>query len=133
MRSCVTTRSAGAPHCRSLATFLLAAVLCCCSAPMSARADLLLPPSRDVFTGLTGGSYSVFKDEVGKHAAVDGVFVTWGRPFKSAFDQALANHARVMLHISTSRGSHGPEQISPRGIAQGGGDGYLLRLGAAIA
>jgi len=82
---------------------------------------------------LTGGSYSVFKDEVGKHAAVDGVFVTWGRPFKSAFDQALANHARVMLHISTSRGSHGPEQISPRGIAQGGGDGYLLRLGAAIA
>jgi hypothetical protein len=38
-----------------------------------------------------------------------------------------------MLHISTAEGYGAPEQITPRGIAQGGGDGYLLSLSGAIA
>ncbi len=112
---------------------LLAFVCGCCWAPAGAHADLLLPPGRGVFTGLTGGSYGAFQAEVGKHPAVDGVFVTWGRSFESAFGQARANHARLMLHISTAQGYGAPEQITPRGIAQGGGDGYLLSLSAQIA
>jgi hypothetical protein len=105
----------------------------CCWAPVGARADALLPPGRGVFTGLTGGSYPVFEREVGKHPAVNGVFVTWGRSLESAFGQAHYNHARLMLHISTAEGYGAHEQITPQGIAQGGGDGYLLNLGAQIA
>jgi hypothetical protein len=111
----------------SLAT-RLTLVCCCFSASGVASADLRLPPGHGVFTGLSGGSYSAFESEVGKHAAVNGVFVTWGRTFEGAFGEAHFNHARLMLHISTAQGYGAPEQITPRGIAQGAGDGYLLSL-----
>ncbi len=97
-----------------------------------ASAQLLLPPAGKVFTGLTGGSSQAFQAQVGKHPAVDGVFVTWGRSLESAFGQAHANQARLMLHISTAQGYGAPEQITPRGIAQGAGDAYLLSLDQAI-
>jgi hypothetical protein len=102
-------------------------------APAAASAEELLPPGRGIFTGLSGGSYPQFQAQVGKHPAVDGVFVTWGRTFESAFGQAHFNRARLMLHISTAQGYGAPEQITPRGIAQGAGDGYLLSLSARIA
>jgi len=111
---------------------LLGCLLALAIAP-SAGAELLLPAGRGIFTGLTGGSYQDFQVQVGKHPAVDGVFVTWGHAFESAFGQARANHARLMLHISTAQGYGAPEQITPRGIAQGSGDGYLLALDARIA
>jgi hypothetical protein len=98
-----------------------------------ARAQALLPPGQGVFTGLTGGSYPAFQGEVGKHAAVNGVFVTWGRSFEGAFGEAHYNHARLMLHISTAQGYGAHEQITPGGMAQGGGDAYLLSLGEQIA
>jgi hypothetical protein len=112
---------------------LRAVLVCCCWAPAGAGADLLLPPGHSVFTGLSGGSYGAFEGEVGKHAAVNGVFVTWGRTFEGAFGEAHFNHARLMLHISTAQGYGAPEQITPRGIAQGGGDGYRLSLSRQIA
>ena len=115
-----------------LAIPLLAALACSSWSPPLAGADLLLPPGSGVFTGLTGGSYPAFQSQVGKHPAVNGVFVTWGSDFESAFGEADFNHARLMLHISTAKGYGAPEQITPRGIAQGGGDGYLLSLGEAI-
>ncbi len=119
--------------CSRAAAFLLALTACWGWFAAGARAEVLLPPGSSVFTGLTGGSYSAFSGEVGKHPAVDGVFVTWGRSFQSAFGQARANHARLMLHISTAQGYGAPEQITPLGIAQGNGDGYLLSLDQAIA
>jgi len=112
---------------------LLASVCCWWWAAVVAGADVLLPPGHGVFTGLTGGSYPAFESEVGKHPAVNGVFVTWGRTFEGAFGEAHYNHARLMLHISTAQGYGAPEQITPRGIAQGGGDGYLLSLSRQIA
>jgi hypothetical protein len=115
---------------------LLLGLVCClvpCLAPSGAEADVLLPPGSGVFTGLSGGSYSAYEHEVGKHPAVDGVFVTWGESFTSAFGQARANHARLMLHISTSQGYGSPQRITPLGIAQGQGDSYLLSLGEAMA
>jgi hypothetical protein len=48
---------------------------------------------------------------------VDDVFVTWGQSFESAFGQAHANHARLMLHISTAQGYGAAQQITPRAIA----------------
>ncbi|MGH2911984.1 MAG: glycoside hydrolase family 76 protein, partial [Solirubrobacteraceae bacterium] len=113
---------------------LVAASACCLSLACGpARAEPLTPPGHTVFTGLTGGSSSAFQAEVGKHPAVDGVWVTWGKHFESAFGQAAFNHARLMLHISTAQGYGAPEQITPQGIAQGEGDGYLLSLAARIA
>jgi hypothetical protein len=116
-----------------LARCAVLGALCFCALPAIAGAELLLPPSGRVFTGLTGGSYSAFEGEVGKHPAVNGVFVTWGKPVEGAFGEAHFNHARLMLHISTAQGYGAPEQITPRGIAQGGGDDYLLSLSAQIS
>jgi hypothetical protein len=99
---------------------------------MRAGAALLLPPRNGVFTGLTGGSYPQFTAQVGKHPAVNGVFVTWGHQLEPAFGQASYNHARLMLHVSTTEGYGAPEEITPRGIAEGYGDGYLLDLDDAI-
>jgi hypothetical protein len=126
-------KPAGAAAPRRLLACALAAIGCFGSAAAGARAQVLLPPGGGVFTGLSGGSYSSFSSQVGKHPAVDGVFVTWGRSFASAFGQARANHARLMLHISTAQGYGAPEQITPLGIARGQGDGYLLSLSQAIA
>ncbi len=114
---------------------LVSAILCCLwlLAYGAARAESLTPPGHSVYTGLTGGSSSAFETEVGKHAAVDGVWVTWGKHFESAFGQAAFNHARLMLHISTAQGYGAPEQITPQGIARGEGDSYLLSLAARIA
>jgi hypothetical protein len=123
----------GPHHRRLLSWSALLALAYCCWASAGVRADVLLPPGNSVFTGLTGGSYGTFASEVGKHPAVNGVFVTWGKSFEGAFGEAHYNHARLMLHISTAQGYGAPEQITPRGIAQGGGDGYLLSLGNQIA
>jgi hypothetical protein len=117
----------------ALGQALLALCVCCVwLACGSARADLLLPAGHGVFTGLSGGSSRAFESEVGKHPAVEGVFVTWGRRFESAFGQASFNHSRLMLHISTAQGYGAPEQITLRAIAEGAGDGYLLSLSARI-
>jgi hypothetical protein len=102
-------------------------------ASRDANGEPILPPGNGVFTGLTGGSYPAFQAQVGKHPAVNGVFITWGRSFGAAFGQASYNHARLMLHISTAQGYGAAEQITPRGIAQGAGDSWLVSLGAEIA
>lgn len=117
-----------------ISSAIAVAVLCCLMGlAATAGANPLLPAGGGVLTGLTGGSSQAFERQVGKHPAVDGVFVTWGRRFESAFGQASFNHARLMLHISTAQGYGATEQITPRAIAQGTGDGYLLRLSAQIA
>ena len=131
-RGGAVTRRCG---CRLLSCASLLVLICWCNslAPAGASADALLPPGHGIFTGLTDGSYGAFQNQVGKHPAVNGVFVTWGRSFEDAFGQAHYNHARLMLHVSTAQGYGSPEQITPRGIAQGGGDEYLLSLGEQIA
>jgi hypothetical protein len=120
---------------RGLGVVAFAAATLACTLWTTGRAgaQAFLPPGQGVFTGLTGGSYPAFQREVGKHAAVNGVFVTWGRSFEGAFGEAHYNHARLMLHISTAQGYGAPEQITPRGIAQGSGDAYLLSLSEQIA
>jgi hypothetical protein len=123
------------PRSRRLLPAAACAALLSLAAPTldGARADLLLPPAGGVFTGLTGGSYPSFQGQVGKHPAVNGVFVTWGRSFQGAFGEAHFNRARLMLHISSAEGYGAPEQITPSGIARGDGDGYLLGLSTQIA
>jgi hypothetical protein len=54
-------------------------------------------------------------------------FGGWNQSLDYMFNGAETARARLMIHLSTMRGT--TEQITPRGIATGRGDTYLLRLG----
>ena len=99
----------------------------------TAPASVLAPPAGEVFTGVSSGSASEFAGEVGKHPAVYGEFVTWGQSIHFAFNDAAAANARLMLHISTSQGFGARQVITPKGIAGGDGDSYLISLSQLIA
>jgi hypothetical protein len=99
-----------------------------------ARAQVFGPPSGKVFTGLTGSnSVEKFSAEVGKRPAVFGFFTYWNAPNEYTFRNAEKAGARLMLHVSTAQNYGVKEEISPRGIARGQGDAYLLALNARIA
>ncbi|MBE2319069.1 hypothetical protein DVA67_024050 [Solirubrobacter sp. CPCC 204708] len=99
-----------------------------------ARAQVFGPPEGKVFTGLTGSnSVDKFAGEVGKRPAVFGFFTYWNQGNEYTFRYAEKAGARLMLHISTAQNYGVKEEISPRGIARGQGDEYLLALNARIA
>ena len=93
-----------------------------------------LPAPGQVFHGVGGGADSAsFDAEVGKHSPVFQRFTTWGAPADALFASAERSRARLMVHVSTSNGPGTPERITPRAIAQGHGDGYLVGLGRRMA
>jgi hypothetical protein len=49
------------------------------------------------------------------------------------FRSPEAAGTRLMIHVSTTNGYGAPEQITPGGIANGDGDGYLMRMTRRIA
>ena len=111
---------------------LLAAVLLTVGAP-PASAQVFAPPDDKVYTGLTGSnSVTSFTDEVGKKPAVFGFFTYWNAPNEYTFRNAQRAGARLMLHISTAQSYGVREVISPRAIARGQGDAYLLSLNRRI-
>ena len=111
---------------------LLAAVLLTVGAP-PASAQVFAPPDGKVYTGLTGSnSVTSFTDEVGKKPAVFGFFTYWNAPNEYTFRNAQRAGARLMLHISTAQSYGVREVISPRAIARGQGDAYLLSLNRRI-
>src|SRR5437588_4201484 len=99
--------------------------------PAAGSAAPYLPPPSKLFAGVTGGSFGSFAAEVGKHPAVFQFFSSWNEPTQYMFDTAAGARARLMIHVSTVTGSR--EAITPRGIAMGSGDSYLVRLGSSIA
>ncbi len=99
----------------------------------SAALRLSAPPPGDVFTGVSGDNATQYASEAGKHPAVFGSFITWGRGFDWAFAAADGTRARAMLHISTTLGDGGTPAITPRAIAEGSGDAYILYLARMIA
>jgi hypothetical protein len=101
------------------------------SAP-AASAYPYLPPKGKVFAGVTGGyDDSSFARETGSHPSVFQFFGGWNQTTSYMFSGAQTARARLMIHLSTVRGT--TEQITPRGIATGQGDDYLLKLGQRIA
>jgi hypothetical protein len=117
---------------RSAAALVSTALLIALAAPAGASADSLLPPPGKWFAGVTGGtSARSFAKETGAHPAIFQFFGAWGGSTDFMFQGAKRSHSRLMIHITTSDGSR--EAITPRGIARGKGDGYLLRLNHAIA
>jgi hypothetical protein len=106
-------------------------------APQAAHAGAYLPPAGKRFHGITGGSSPTnlkqFEDQTGSHPAVFGFFTQWNSPYQYIFNAAATSRARVMLHISTAQGYGAPERITPKGIADGNGDRYLIGLTREIA
>jgi hypothetical protein len=74
-----------------------------------------------------------FAKRVGAHPAVLQDFYHWGTPLTTgALERWHQTGTRGMLSLSTAPG-RGPELISPRQIAQGSDDHYLVRLNQSIA
>jgi hypothetical protein len=98
----------------------------------SASAGLLEPRGRNVWFGIsdTGdpASFGEFSDAVDKHPAVIESFRTWGSDFPESIRRWQTARARPMIHITTADNGDGHEIVTPRAIAQGAGDEYLVRL-----
>ena len=99
---------------------------------MPALAKPHLPPPGKVFAGVSGGEYPTgYNRQTRKHAAVFQTFTLWGYRPDRVLARSIERRARPMIHVSTA-GPRG-EVISPRGIARGKGDGYLLKLNQVAA
>jgi hypothetical protein len=105
---------------------------------MAAKADagpVLKPPGKQVFFGVTdtgeADGYRSFAQAVGKRPAVIQTFHPWGNSLTRALPRWREVRARPMLHIST-KADDGTELITPRKIALGLGDDYLLRLNRVL-
>ncbi len=103
----------------------------------AAQAGLLEPPGKKVWFGVsdTGdpAQFGEFSTAVGKHPAVIESFRTWGSEFPDSIRRWQTARARPMLHITTADPGDGHELITPRGIANGEGDAYLIRLNRLFA
>ena len=111
-----------------MARRLLLIVLASLSLAAPAAASPFLPPPGKTFSGVAGGYEAAgFERETGSHPAVFQFFGGWNQSLEYMFRGAEAAHARLMIHLSTVRGT--TEQVTPREVANGQGDAYLLRLG----
>ncbi len=101
-----------------------------------ADAATLEPPGKKVFFGVTdtgdADGYRSFAQAVGKRPAVIQTFHPWGNTLSQAMPRWRKIKARPMLHITT-KADDGTELITPRAIAFGRGDDYLLRLNAVLS
>jgi hypothetical protein len=98
----------------------------------TAAAGPLQPRGNKVFFGVsdTGDSadFGELSRTMRKHPAVIQSFRSWGSDFPESIERWQAARARPMLHITTADSGDGHELITPREIAQGYGDEYLIRL-----
>ena len=116
----------------SMALAMLATTALCLASAAPAGAGSLQPRGDKVFFGVsdTGDSadFGHFSSSVHKHPALIESFRTWGSDFPESIERWQAARARPVLHITTADPGDGHELISPRAIAQGQGDDYLVRL-----
>jgi hypothetical protein len=103
----------------------------------TAAAGLLEPPGKKVWFGVsdTGdpAQFGEFSTAVSKHPAVIESFRTWGSDFPESIRRWQTARARPMIHITTADNNDGHEILTPRAIAQGAGDDYLVRLNRLFA
>jgi hypothetical protein len=115
-------------------------------AASDARARAYAPAPGKVFHGGTGGysehAIRAFGRRSGRRPAVYQYFFTphWKRPSRRSIHwqkwlvrKTARQGARALFHLSTARGGRGRSVVTPRGIARGRGDPYLLKLGKLIA
>jgi hypothetical protein len=117
---------------RAAACALAALATLALAGAATAAAGLLEPPGKEVYFGIsdTGdpASFGEFSTAVSKHPALIESFRTWGSDFPDSIRRWQTARARPMIHITTADGGDGHEIVTPRAIAQGAGDEYLVRL-----
>ncbi len=122
---------------RLLAALSSCALLACLLASSSSAGwrPYLPPPGKNFFgvtdTGSDNGFRS-FAKSVGHHPAIIETYHPYGNSLTKALPRWESIRARPLLHISTID-ENGNELISPRGIALGKADDYLLRLNRSFA
>ena len=117
---------------------LAAAALVLALVPAAAGAAAYVPPKGKVYWGGQGGYSQAdimdFERQSGKHPAVFNYFISWNAS-DSAFHwlsfrlaDARAQHTAAMLSVA-------PEDtgLTPRALAQGGGDDFLVGLNNLLA
>jgi hypothetical protein len=111
---------------------MLAATALCLASAATAGAGSLQPQGRKIFFGIsdTGdpADFGHFSTALHKHPALIESFRTWGSDFPDSIERWQDARARPVLHITTADNHDGHELITPRAIAQGYGDEYLIRL-----
>jgi hypothetical protein len=117
---------------RATLAAVAAAWACLALFAATAGAGSLQPQGRKIFFGTsdTGDSadFGHFSVALHKHPALIESFRTWGSDFPESIQRWQAARARPILHFTTADSGDGHEIITPRAIAQGYGDEYLLRL-----
>jgi hypothetical protein len=132
MSSSASSRARALARAQIAGAVLVAAVLAMSAASASAR-SYTAPPGK-VLVGVTGGrTVDGYVQASGKPPAVFQFFVAWGDQFGYAYRRAEQAHAALSLHLSTYNGPGTQERITPRAIALGHGDDYLMSLTRAFA
>jgi len=103
----------------------------------SAAARSFTPRHQRIFHGVSDTSnnkdFHRFRRRVEAHPAVLEDFYHWDTPLTSgAFQRWSQTRTRGVLSLSTAPGGQ-PEMISPRQIARGRGDDYIVQLNQTIA
>jgi hypothetical protein len=110
----------------------LAALALLAFAAASASAGLLEPRGKKIWFGVsdTGdpADFGAFSTAVSKHPAVIESFRTWGSDFPDSIQRWQTARARPLIHVTTADNTDGHEIVTPRAIAAGAGDAYLVRL-----
>ncbi len=102
----------------------------------AAGAQPYLPPRGKIYHGVSDSGelrhFRQFQRQTNRHPAVMNTFHTWGTSLRYALNRWHDGRARPMLSISTAKSYNGREVMTPRAIARGQGDDYLLKLNQAI-
>ena len=110
----------------------LALALTALAFAVPAGAALLEPRGNKVWFGIsdTGdpADFGAFSEALDKHPAVIESFRNWGSDFPESIRRWQTARARPMIHVTTADNNDGHEIITPKAIAEGGGDDYLIRL-----
>ncbi len=115
---------------RLIAALIFLAML---AIPVTASSAAVLGPNKGkVLTGVSDNGtlegFQNFEASVGKHPAVLQTFHPWGNGLDLAYKRWQNAEVRPMLHISTADDETREELITPKEIAQGAGDPYLLGI-----
>src|SRR4051812_13512996 len=117
-----------------MARILLLTVLAALLAAPAAEAKPYLAPGGKIALGVAGRPQTGdFARAHGREPAVFQTFVMFGGSVDYAFERAAGVHAAPMLHISTADGPDAPERVTPKGIATGAMDRWLVGLQAKAA
>ena len=117
--------------------FSVAAAVLSLAVAGSAEGRSFTPRHHRIFHGVSDTTHNKdfhrFRKRVGAHPAVLQDFYHWDTPLTSgALQRWRQTRTRGVLSLSTAPG-RGAEMISPRQIARGRGDDYVLRLNQTIA